>query len=45
MFKGKPLEEYNPFRKGGGCARLGQFRRGLRFTERFRTGVVSFARP
>src|SRR5579859_1220493 len=29
----------------GGYARLGQFRRGLRFTERFRTGVVPFARP
>jgi len=37
--------EYNPFPKAGGCARLTQFRMGLRFTESFRTGVVSFARP
>ena len=37
--------EYNLYRQPGGCARLRQFRRGLRFIESFRTGVVSFARP
>src|SRR5215472_284192 len=43
--KGPRGASYNPFPKARGYARLGQFRRGLRFTERFRTGVVSFARP
>src|SRR6516225_4816678 len=33
------------FPKAGRYARLAQFRRGLRFTDSFRTGVVSFARP
>jgi hypothetical protein len=32
--------EYTPFPSVGGCARLAQFRWGLRFTVRLRTGVV-----